>query len=487
MTRQPLPFATKLLWISLSAFGLALPIVITLGGFGAVIVSLGGGARIIAELYRMAGSFGIIGGVLLAALVLAMALTAVAAVPAWIFHKGPDAAGDDAPSSWRALLPDPGIVCVCAGVAITALYLARPPQAYRYWHWLEQAPWAGALLLLAGVLASVLRWRRDGWALPAAWWRLRAVAVLIASALAVSAIGTLRQETHACARDVLNAIISTGDAAALDRHITRHPACQGDVLDRAMYDVVMNIAPVEPAVLVSAQRRQILATLQRHGGTLGRVAWEIILRMNDETSIRELLSVLQQAPAQADVWAERRLGESAVRWAHGDEVAMLSLFAAHGLRFDTPDWRGKAYGVMHTALAKKEPSWAFYDALVGAGLPASARMQALAQAIRSGSAASLRHWTLQDWQDRVIDGDTDADTLVWAAAMYTQSDALRAELLALAGTDMERLAAATPLPRRCELALRTGAAPIRATLAGLPDGDVEKFYCERYLENYGYE
>ncbi len=487
MARKPLPFATKLLWISLFSFGLALPIVITVGGFGAVILSLGGGARVIAELYQMVGSFGIVGGVLLGALLLAVALTAVAAVPAWIFHKGPDAADDDAPSSWRALLPDLGVVCVCAAMAVTALYLVRPPQAYRYWNWLEYAPWVGALLLLAGVLTNVLRWRRNGWALPAAWWRLRAVLALLAGALAVSAIGTLRQETHACARDVLNAVIITGDAAALDRHITRHAACQGEPMNRAMYDVVMNIAPVEPAKMVSAQRHEVLLTLQRHGGTLGRGAWNIIASRGTDDSLRELLSVLQQAPPQADVWAESRLGESAVKWANWNEVATLSLFAEYGLRLDTPDWRVKAYGVMDTALAKKEPSWAFYDALVGAGLPASSRMQALAQVIRSGSTVSLREWTPQDWQGRVIDGDANSASLVWAAAMYTQSDALRAELLALAGTDTQQLAAATPLPRRCQLALRTGAAPIRATLEALPDDDVEKFYCERYLENYGYK
>ncbi len=487
--RRGTSLSAKFLSVFIGAFLITVLFTAAAAYIGSLFLYLGGAGALVMEAIQSFGSVGVLGIFLVAALLISLSITFFIGVPIWIFHDTNTASNQlRKKRNWIALIPDIGSISASIAIFLGGIYLARIEHVYRYWQWFDYAPWVSLGLTLLSAAVIAYRSIRANSDLPDAWWKLRLVFLLITAIVVGNSLNFMRKDMATCSQSVLDGLVSTQSINGLHHYLANQQACRGsEQVDRAVYALLFRLPVEGDANQHRENKRSMLTTFLTYGASLRSDIWNQVRYTEEEEGIQMMLDAVRDTPPSSDKFSEKWLGEPVSKWAEEGDVTSLKLFVSYGLRFDTPDWKDRAFWLADAALGKAKPSWEFYDAMINAGLPVDPRLQALIQAIRTGFADSLLSWTQDDWLsqpfkvDSAVDANKSAYTMRWIAVRYTEDETIRTDLLALAGTDMRKIIIETPLPWRCHLALRTGPEPILATLKTLPKNDPDRIDCERYL------
>lgn len=469
------------------------------------------------------------------AMLCAVGIGTVSSIMLWIFHRSTPAQPEPTLAQLarcdfeeiprkltrRAFVPDVGSLLVLLGIGAAFVYFERPPIAYQYWQNLQHLPWLVCACAVAGAIMIAYRGHAIRDRLPSAWWRLRAILIVLAAIVAFNSVAAWHRESAQCTQPVLEALLDTGNINDLKTYANNN--CDSEVLGKILAKITSELighttysepkhyessrwrdllhvlsilgvanfynpesesAPSSRTTPVKLDRTTLLSALStvlNAGARVGRLDWEVLM-MPDADQVRdEILAVYRSAPDSSGAWSVDSLRELVNDLAARGKTDQLRYLVKQGMHFDA-SWHESSFLLIDTALYKKSPNWDFYDELVVAGLPVPAKLQQLLTAIRSRELSGISGWSVDDWQSPASglarNGYTYNYSLQFAVVLYTEDAVLRAQILRLSGIDEQTLIDQTPLPKRCILAKRFGAERIRSSFPKPPNESYEVERCE---------
>lgn len=434
--------------------------------------------------------------ILLTDVVLTSALTALYAIPAWIFRQ-PEKTEARPVRSWvetarqgadqpddldlprRPLLtlvwPLYGLACLLISALASIVWLLDADLIYRYWRAARYLPYVAALSFLAGAFQLV--WQRTHRPLRLArmGWRLRLV-IAIAAAVMLPGVYEALAKTGGCSDHVLERLIEVQNLEGFQQHLDQN-ACRDDQLTQALSRLLRLDRESTIATAGDTRGGFLRELLDRHL-EITRGAWYGLV--SDEVLFATMLQYLTDGHADHPAFTAASLGQRLGDFAYEGDAATPQRFFAAGLRLDRADWPAYAPHLRHRTLDGDMPKWAVYDVMLAAGLAESPELATLIKAVRSGNATPLADWPRERWLALPDADDPGHSLLTWGILLADDEQQSR-RFLGMAGISATDFLARTPLPTRCAFAKHLGADRVRASLNDADD-PYQRAQCAEYME-----
>jgi hypothetical protein len=489
--------ARRLLTVWLVSFPLFIALLLGAAYYGGLLLAMGGGGRILADLTEYSLPF--ILALLATSALLSSGVTIVAAIFIWMFQResaevgsSNSSAGKSHPKQyvsverdWKQILsPSTGLGTLVVSLLILALYLTRPAAFYDYWQWLAFAlPVLAIAIAGLGVMRIVLDYRYQPSLLPRAGWRLRVVLAIVSIGWIASAITT---NFNTCSEEEMLGIVRAQNVTSLKYYLASHRQCkinpEGYSRNPEIAKVFKNIVEADAGHAPNREqfnrnKYAMIAMLADYDAFESELQWPSVLEYFDNDELHMLWAALKIDSTDSPRFPQAALNSMLIGNNYAEDHLLVSLNRLTGSGLQIGPVSGLK--LIDAVLSKPKPAWQLYDALITAGVVVPPRMRDLIAANRARSIISVQGWSQADWQRPV-------DEKVWGGVSYSflnmamgyaDDFKIRDQILALAGTTPGQYLKTQRLPYRC-MQTRFKVAEIRASMAEVADDDAGKSQCE---------